>query len=303
MQKLYTLLAVTILMLMPIATLAKPDMTPLGKNIADTKSAYYDFTTHDFVSKETKNKYRVWVGVPKKPSVVEITSTTTAYPVLYMLDGNSVMAKLNDTTLQYLASHKPVVLVIIGYQTNLPFDLKARTLDYTPPDKDSTPNPDPNNTQRMSGGSSQFRQFLENSIVPWVNLQTNIDPKRVGLWGHSYGGLFVLDSLQHSHYFTHYFSASPSLSWADNRMLTAITHQPIALSANKKLTLMEGEASNSSVDKLSPRFSDKQSENLKTLMNSTQQKGVASKILLYPNLSHGEVFGATIDDILKYHYF
>lgn len=47
------------------------------------------------------------------------------YPVLYMLDGNAVMDKLNDALLQQLSAGSPPVIVAIGYQTTLPFDTAA----------------------------------------------------------------------------------------------------------------------------------------------------------------------------------
>ena len=48
------------------------------------------------------------------------------YPVLYMLDGNAVMDKLDDAFLQQLFAGSPPVIVAIGYQTALPFDTAAR---------------------------------------------------------------------------------------------------------------------------------------------------------------------------------
>ena len=45
-----------------------------------------------------------------------------------MLDGNSVMSRLNEHLLQGMAEQDAPVLVAIGYETNLPFDSKARSL-------------------------------------------------------------------------------------------------------------------------------------------------------------------------------
>lgn len=61
------------------------------------------------------------------------------YPVLYMLDGNAVMDKLDDAFLQQLFAGSPPVIVAIGYQTALPFDTAARAWDYTPPLKTHEP--------------------------------------------------------------------------------------------------------------------------------------------------------------------
>lgn len=42
------------------------------------------------------------------------------------------MDRLPETLLKQLADHSPPVIVAIGYQTNLPFDLNGRAYDYTP---------------------------------------------------------------------------------------------------------------------------------------------------------------------------
>lgn len=105
---------------------AQPDMQPLGPNIADKGSGYYHFRVNDFQSADGARHYRVWTAIPNK------AAPPSGYPVLYMLDGNAVMDRLPETLLKQLADHSPPVIVAIGYQTNLPFDLNGRAYDYTP---------------------------------------------------------------------------------------------------------------------------------------------------------------------------
>ncbi|MDW4788956.1 catecholate siderophore esterase IroE, partial [Escherichia coli] len=76
---------------------------------------------------------------------------------------------------------------------------------------------------RKSGGSNNFRQLLETRIAPKVEQGLNIDRQRRGLWGHSYGGLFVLDSWLSSSYFRSYYSASPSLGRGYDALLSRVT--------------------------------------------------------------------------------
>ena len=75
---------------------ARPDLQPLGPNIADKGSAYYHFTQRQYDSADGERHYRVWTAVPDK------APPAAGYPVLYMLDGNAVMDKLNDALLQQL---------------------------------------------------------------------------------------------------------------------------------------------------------------------------------------------------------
>ena len=99
---------------------ARPDLQPLGPNIADKGSAYYHFTQRQYDSADGERHYRVWTAVPDK------APPAAGYPVLYMLDGNAVMDKLNDALLQQLSAGSPPVIVAIGYLTTLPFDTAAR---------------------------------------------------------------------------------------------------------------------------------------------------------------------------------
>ncbi|MEH3296026.1 hypothetical protein POW16_23310, partial [Raoultella planticola] len=64
---------------------AKPDMKPLGPNIADRGSAVYHFSVQQFDSADGKRHYRVWTGVPDR------SPPPSGYPVLYMLDGNALI--------------------------------------------------------------------------------------------------------------------------------------------------------------------------------------------------------------------
>ncbi|KAB2492384.1 alpha/beta hydrolase, partial [Enterobacter hormaechei] len=192
---------------------AKPDMQPLGPNIADKGSAFYHFSVNSFDSADGSRHYRVWTAVPNK------AAPASGYPILYMLDGNAVMDRLNDDLLKQLAEKSPPVIVAVGYQTNLPFDLNGRAYDYTPAAESGKTD----TRSRKSGGSNDFRQLLETRIAPKVEQGLNIDRQRRGLWGHSYGGLFVLDAWLSSPYFRTYYSASPSLGRGHDALLSRIT--------------------------------------------------------------------------------
>lgn len=197
---------------------AQPDMQPLGPNIADKGSGYYHFRVNDFQSADGARHYRVWTAIPNK------AAPPSGYPVLYMLDGNAVMDRLPETLLKQLADHSPPVIVAIGYQTNLPFDLNGRAYDYTPaPGIDREGSENNPRFHRKTGGGPAFRQLLERHIAPQVEQGITINPERRGVWGHSYGGLFVLDSWLSSSFFHIYYSASPSLSRDNFALLNRLT--------------------------------------------------------------------------------
>ncbi len=281
---------------------AKPDLTPLGENIADQGSQYYQFKVQNFQSLDQQRKYKVWLGIPKH------IDKNKPLPVIYMLDGNSVMSHLDENQLKRLSERDQLVLVAIGYQSNLPFESASRSVDYTPADASGKIQPDPRNPERMSGGSPQFRQVIFEQIMPWVNVQAQtaqvtVDPQRTALWGHSYGGLFVLDTLlnnqQHPSRFSHYFAASPSLTWADSRILQAIVKTPSEVLQGQKLRVMEGDFMVSKATEVSFNLDHAMIENNRQMVLDLAVKGVDAKLVLYPNLSHGQVFQAALMDVLN----
>lgn len=70
---------------------AKPDMRPLGPNIAERGSSFYHFSVSRFDSADGKRHYKIWTGIPDK------SPPASGFPILYMLDGNAVMDRLPDT--------------------------------------------------------------------------------------------------------------------------------------------------------------------------------------------------------------
>ena len=182
---------------------ARPDMTPLGPNIADTGSAYYHFSTQTFDSADGNRHYKVWIAQPDK------APPAAGYPVIYMLDGNAVMNKLSEPLLQQLSQGNPPLLVVVGYQTTLPFDVIARTFDYTPPDKEHGSVGYTFSRGRTGGGSELFRALLEQRIAPAAERGVKVNQQQRALWGLSYGGLFVLDIYSSSPFFYYYYVASP----------------------------------------------------------------------------------------------
>ena len=278
---------------------AKPEMKPLAANIAEVGSEYYNFKIKEFASKDPQKTYRVWLGIPKTAQ-----NEQKAYPSVFMLDGNSAMSHLNEDVLKSLLENDAPILVAIGYKTNLPFATAFRSLDYTPADlATGKPAQDPRNPERMSGGSADFRNVILSDIAPWVEQNVKLDAQKRALWGHSYGGLFVLDSLIDGRYFSHFFAASPSLSWADQRIMKKTKNAKIAQDSKKHLLLMEGDLLANVGSQQSPNFDASGINNNREVLAITKQHGVDAKFLIYPNLKHGEVFKASLLDVLSNQWY
>ena len=160
------------------------------------------------------------------------------------------------------------------------------------------PAPDPRSPERMSGGSAEFRKVLLNNIAPWVEQNVKLDANKRAVWGHSYGGLFVLDILLAGDYFSHYFAASPSLSWADNRMMDKINAVKIKAPTEKHVLLMEGDVSMNDGEKQSSNFDMSGIDKNRKILSNFDEQGIDAKFLIYPNLKHGQVFKASLMDVL-----
>lgn len=269
---------------------SKPDMQSLGPNIADKGSEYYYFRVNDFDSADGARHYRVWTAVPRK------AAPASGYPVLYMLDGNAVMDRLPETLLKQLSGYSPPVIVAVGYQTSLPFDLNGRAYDYTPVlGTVSAGNANNHRFQRKTGGGPEFRQLLETRIAPQVEQGLRINPERRGIWGHSYGGLFVLGSWLSSSFFHQYYSASPSLSRDNFALLNRLTAVNPAQYCHKNLIITEGSAStgdsrqNQMVEIL---------QKVHATVTTLEGKGVNTAYVDYPGLGHGPMFNVSFQRAL-----
>ena len=269
------------------SALARPDLKPLGKNIADKGSACYQFESHLFTSADGKRRYKVWIGIPKK------TLPAAGYPVLYMLDGNAAMARLSEPMLLRMSKGSPPVLVAVGYDTDLPFDVIARSYDYTPPGAERIN--EPRMRGRKGGGSHQFRQLLLEKIVPYVEERAPSDPQKRAIWGHSFGGLFVLDSFYNTAWFYDYFAAAPSLSWGRQRIVALAKESDPAHLQHKSLYLMEGDGVTEQRKGFASDLKDEESQ----LNQILEQKGVDLHLSRYPGQTHGQIFPSSLTDTLR----
>lgn len=158
--------------------------------------------------------YRIFVAAPQEPAPPE------GYPVVYVLDGNSVFGLLSDVarnqTRRQGGLMEPSVLVAIGYPGDAPINMKRRARDLTAvsatPGKGSWTYLTPEGT----GGADAFLAFIEDELKPAIAARYTVNPVRQALMGHSFGGLFALHVLfTRPEAFSTYVAASPSLWWAD----------------------------------------------------------------------------------------
>lgn len=112
------------------------------------------------------------------------------------------------------------VVVDVGYPLIDSVYSDRRDLDLTPPSFRYTPpnGPDGRPNLRPYSGADSFLDFIELVVRPFVrsSLFPNLHINREALFGHSYGGLFVLHTLfTRPSCFNTYLAASPSIGWND----------------------------------------------------------------------------------------
>jgi predicted alpha/beta superfamily hydrolase len=194
---------------------AQPRLEPARTDIAARVSVHYAFETLTLTAPADERRYRIQIARPRQ------AAPAAGYPSVFLLDGNAAVEALDDALLGELAAARPPVVVTIGYDTPLRFDVAARADDYTPPLPGDAAQDDPLDPARKNGGAARFLDFIEHRIKPEVAVRVPLDPARQGVWGHSYGGLFVLYTLlTRPVAFSDYAAASPALWWRDGYLLT-----------------------------------------------------------------------------------
>ena len=131
-----------------------------------------------------------------------------AYPVLYLLDGESQFLHAAGIV-RFLADSERIpqmLLVAIENRGNA-----ERTRDLT---TKSTAEID-NRFSPGNGGAGEFLRFLAEELIPYVEKSYRTRPCRI-LAGHSFGGLFAIHTLiTRPALFNAYIVIDPTLSWSN----------------------------------------------------------------------------------------
>ena len=144
------------------------------------------------------------VGVPG-----DYDSNQEAYPVLYLLDGNSHFHHTTATA-DYLARNGRIPRTIVVAIPNT-----DRTRDLTP----SAHSPEAAESFPTHGGADTFLRFISDELMPWMGEHYRTR-SHATLIGHSFGGLFALHALvSRPDVFDAYVAISPSLQWDEQRLV------------------------------------------------------------------------------------
>lgn len=158
----------------------------------------------------------------------------TAYPVLYVLDGEAQM-NLATGQVQYLSESYKIIpnMIIVGIDnTDRMRDLTPSHTDVGPDGKIDTSARSP---YRNTGGGEKFLQFIKQELMPFVDNRYKTAPFKI-LLGHSLGALMAVYCLMnHPEYFNAYIAVSPSFQWDNNALLNQVSKTSFDKEKNRLL--------------------------------------------------------------------
>src|SRR5690554_4727988 len=162
------------------------------------------------VSRTTGRTHHVYVRLPEDYG----SSGETTYPVVYLLDGDSLFPLLAPTHLFLGYDEKLPEAIIVGIAYGS-FDpaINKRHVDFTAQGED---------TAADQGGAAHFHAFLREQLLPEVEGRYRADPAQRVLVGQSRAGYFVLwSALRDPDLFRGRIASNPSFDPARGQLFDA----------------------------------------------------------------------------------
>lgn len=165
------------------------------------------------------------------------TAPAPGWPLIYLLDGERYFPTA-VAVMRALAIPRcgmaPGIIVAIDYDGPT-----RRERDYRPAVADQTQEINPLGgyyPAGIAGNAAGFRHFLQTELKPFIAASYPVDHRREALFGHSYGGLFAVDTLfDQPETFQHFYASSPSVWWND-RYIVRQAEAFVSRLATQKLT-------------------------------------------------------------------
>lgn len=228
-------------------------------------NVYENFSISEKIIAKNDKIYKIFIAKSK--------TCQTQCDFLYILDANAHFPMI----LNLVKKPDNLIIIGIGYKTDQAYDIKNRTKDYTPKIQNN----------KDGGGDKEFLSFLKDEVFKMTENGYKI--KNRAIFGHSFGGLFVLNTLLvDSSLFTHYFIASPSLWWGESSFLPSV----LSLKTCPKIFITLG-----SLEKQRSEFKHNNAKNLAKRLKNDSKCDVVFK--LFENKTHGSVIKKSLNFTLE----
>lgn len=249
---------------------------------------------HHLVSKDGKRRYEIKIAAPSG------MAPDKGFPVLFILDGRTALEALNRAFLNGAPPAK-VATVFIDYEADQPDSGGFRAWDYLPgPRAGNAPQPG----DEQGGGADDFLQLLDNEVMPLVKRKIPVDTSRLGLYGHSYSGLFVLHALfTRSDMFQTYIATSPSIWWQNRAVVDeakAYFQQPVVPAGRKLFVLVGGKERRQSRPGTPPPMSPDMPDAQFFSQQLMGQDAFSTRFRLIPDKNHSEMLPASIGPAIHF---
>lgn len=152
---------------------------------------------------------QIWVHLPNGGNLQK----DHRYPVIYLLDGEVHLGGLAMVQEYYNHFRLPEMIVVgISNRINRTRDLTTSAVET----RDGV-------SIAASGGAGMFTRFIAEELMPYIDSTYPTSSHRT-LIGHSYAGLFTINTLvHHRDLFTNYVAIDPSLGWDNQKLLSEAT--------------------------------------------------------------------------------
>ena len=158
-------------------------------------------------------------------------------------------------------------------------------------------------------GSADFLKTLITQIKPLVEKQQAIDRQQQMLWGHSFGGLFVLYALfEQPQAFQTWFAASPSLWYQPETYAKGMGFTGIAQGSKRRVMIMRGSKEGSppvksfdggSLERRKAMAAVPVDANRQVAAHLATQPGLTANYQEFEGLAHGDMFNAALYPALR----
>ena len=250
------------------------------------------FSVSDFILKsKSGEKYKIFIArqknIARYDRVVFMVDANAQFPILLnsyaQIYANG--AKQNAKAVPKLS--KTVLIVCIGYDSPLAYDIKRRTRDLTPAASGEE--------YANGGGAAEFYDFVKDELFPLVDKKYSTAKSDKIYFGHSFGGLFgIYALLRDDGIFDEFFIASPSLWWGESQLIRdALDEGKFRSNLKAKFIMLVAgsrEMRKGKTDKAGILKAADLAEILKT-------KGLSCEFRLYEGASHGEVIPLALQDL------
>lgn len=189
--------------------------------------------THYFEMDSAKAgaRYGIWITLPRSYD----KDPARRFPAVFMPDGNEsapMAAGLADLgAWDFIDHYQSTIQIAVGYTgDDIERALAVRARDLLPPKEPLPPGLADNPNGDISGGlldrtgnalylhnlqnpaADRFLAFLSEELYPFVAATYRVEGDALGLWGHSYGGLFATyAALQPRTIFKNFGASSPGI--------------------------------------------------------------------------------------------